>query len=151
IEALRSDGDTNILSTPSIVTRDNHEATIPVGQEVPFTTGNYTSTTNAVTNPFQTIQREHVGSKLTVKPQINDGNVVRMSIEQETSNLLDAAPEETGTADKVTAKRLITTNVLVGDAEFLVLGGLIDESFSNQDARVPVLGDIPLLGHLFRS
>ena len=151
IEALRSDGDTNILSTPSVVTLDNQEATISVGQEVPFITGNYTSTNNSVNNPFQTIERQEVGIKLTVRPQINEGDVVRMSIEQETSNLLEAAPEETGTADKITAKRQITTNVMVGDGEFLVLGGLIDESFSAQDSRVPILGDIPVLGRLFRS
>lgn len=151
IEALRSNGDTNILSTPSVVTLDNQEATISVGQEVPFITGNYTSADNSVTNPFQTIEREEVGVKLKVTPQINEGKVVRMSIEQETSNLLLATPQETGTVDKVTAKRLITTNVLVGDGEFLVLGGLIDESFSAQNSRVPLLGDIPFLGNLFRS
>ena len=150
IEALKSDANTNILSTPSIVTLDNEEATISVGQEVPFITGNYVSTNNSVNNPFQTIERQEIGIKLKVKPQINDGEVVRMSIEQETSNLL-ATAAAAGTADVITAKRLITTNVLVADGEYLVLGGLIDESFSGDDTKVPLLGDIPFLGQLFRS
>lgn len=150
LQALKSDANTNILSTPSVVTLDNEEATISVGQEVPFITGRYESSSNAVNNPFQTIEREEVGVKLKVKPQINDGHVVRMAIEQETSNLL-ASAAASGTADVVTAKRIITTNVLVGDGEYLVLGGLIDESFSGDDTKVPFLGDIPILGHLFRS
>lgn len=150
IEALKSDANTNILSTPSVVTLDNQLATISVGQEVPFITGSYVSSNNSVSNPFQTIEREEIGVKLTVRPQINEGNVVRMSIEQETSNLLSSAAAS-GTADVITAKRLITTNVLVGDSEFLVLGGLIDDAYSNKESRVPVLGDIPVLGHLFRS
>ena len=150
LEALKSDASTNILSTPSIVTLDNQEATISVGQEVPFITGNYVSTNNSVNNPFQTIERKEIGVKLVVTPQINDGQVVRMAIEQETSNLL-ASAASAGTVDVVTAKRLITTNVMVGDGEFLILGGLIDESFTNEDSRVPVLGSIPVLGHLFRS
>ena len=150
LQALKNDANTNILSTPSVVTLDNEEATISVGQEVPFITGSYVSSNNAVSNPFQTIEREEVGVKLRVRPQINDGQVVRMAIEQETSNLL-ATAATAGTADVVTAKRIINTNVLVGDGEFLVLGGLIDESFSSDDTKVPLLGDIPVLGHLFRS
>lgn len=150
LEALKSDANTNILSTPSIVTLDNEEATISVGQEVPFITGSYVSANNDVSNPFQTIERKEIGVKLKVLPQINEGQVVRMAIEQETSNLL-ATAAATGTADVVTAKRVISTNVMVGDSEFLVLGGLIDESFSGDDAKVPVLGSIPVLGHLFRS
>lgn len=150
LQALKSDANTNILSTPSVVTLDNEEAEISVGQEVPFITGRYESSSNSVNNPFQTIEREEVGVKLKVKPQINEGDVVRMSIEQETSNLL-ASASDAGTADVVTAKRIITTNVLVGDREFLILGGLIDESFSGGDTKVPLLGDIPLLGRLFRS
>lgn len=150
LEALKGDANTNILSTPSIVTLDNEEASISVGQEVPFITGRYESNNNSVNNPFQTIEREEVGVKLKVLPQINDGQVVRMSIEQETSNLL-ASAAAVGAADVVTAKRLITTNVMVGDGEFLVLGGLIDESFSGDDTKVPFLGDIPILGNLFRS
>jgi general secretion pathway protein D len=150
IEALKGDANTNILSTPSIVTMDNEEASISVGQEVPFITGRYESSSNAVNNPFQTIEREEVGVKLKVRPQINDGEVVRLTIEQETSNLL-ASAASAGTADVITAKRLITTNVMVGNGEFLVLGGLIDESFSGEDSKVPILGDIPILGHLFRS
>ena len=150
LEALKNDANTNILSTPSVVTLDNEEATISVGQEVPFITGSYVSANNAIDNPFQTIEREEVGIKLRVLPQINEGQVVRMAIEQETSNLL-ATAAATGTADVVTAKRVISTNVMVGDSEFLVLGGLIDESFSGDDSKVPVLGSIPVLGHLFKG
>ncbi len=91
-----------------------------------------------------------MGIKLRVTPQINEGEVVRMSIVQETSNLLPSA-SDVQTADVVTAKRIIETNVMVGDTEFLVLGGLIDESFSSGDSKVPLLGDVPVLGHLFRS
>ncbi len=150
IEALKNDANTNILSTPSIVTLNNQEATISVGQEVPFITGSYVSSNNSVSNPFQTIEREEIGIKLTVKPQINDDDLVRLSIEQETSNLLSSAALA-GTADVITAKRLISTNVMVGNGEFLVLGGLIDDSFSSSESKVPLLGDIPILGHLFRS
>lgn len=150
LEALKQDANTNILSTPSVVTMDNHEATISVGQEVPFITGNYISNNNTVDNPFQTIEREEIGIKLRVRPQISEGDVIRMAIEQETSNLL-ASAQTVGAADVITAKRVINTNVMVGDGEFLVLGGLIDDSFSADDSRVPILGDIPVLGHLFRS
>ncbi|GIX30972.1 MAG: hypothetical protein KatS3mg124_1444 [Porticoccaceae bacterium] len=151
VEALESDGDAQILSTPSVVTLDNEQATISVGQEVPFITGSYTTANNVLGNPFQTIQREEVGIKLKVRPQIAEGRTVRLAIEQETSNLLEATPEQIGTADKVTAKRLIATDVLVGDGEFLVLGGLIDHARQGRDARVPLLGRLPVIGGLFGS
>jgi general secretion pathway protein D len=150
IEALRSDANTNILSTPSVVTLNNDEAVITVGQEVPFITGSYTSTNNDVGNPFQTIEREEVGVKLKVIPRITEDGAVQLRIEQEASNLL-ATAAQAGTADVITAKRAITTNVSVRDREFLVLGGLIDEVSNRDDSKVPVLGDIPVLGYLFRA
>jgi len=150
IQALKSDANTNILSTPSVVTLNNEEAMITVGQEVPFITGSYTSTNNDVGNPFQTIERQEVGVKLKVLPRINEQGTVQMHIEQEASNLL-ATAAQAGTADVITAKRAIVTNVAVPDREFLVLGGLIDESSSRDHSKVPFLGDIPGLGALFRS
>lgn len=151
INALKSDADTNILSTPSIVTLNNEEATLSVGQEVPFITGSYqTDSTTGVSNPFQTIEREEVGIKLVVTPQVNEGDKVKLSIQQESSNLL-ASAEALGTADVITASRKIQTNVLVGDGELLVLGGLIGEDYSRSESKVPILGSIPLLGNLFKS
>ena len=150
IEALKSDANTNILSTPSLVTLNNEEASISIGQEVPFLTGSFTSTDGDIGNVFQTIDREEVGIRLMVVPRINENNEVRLELEQESSNLL-ATASQAGTEDVVTAKRLIATNVMVEDGEFLVLGGLIDESVSADESRVPLLGRIPLLGNLFKS
>ena len=151
IQALKSDSETRILSTPSAVALDNEEALLSVGNEVPFVTGSYTNTNNASTNPFQTIERQEVGVSLRVRPQANEGSAVRMEIELESSNLLAQAQQEFGTADVVTSKRVINTNVMVGNGEVLILGGLIDESSLDSDTRVPILGDIPILGRLFRS
>lgn len=151
IQALKSDSETRILSTPSAVALDNEEALLSVGNEVPFVTGSYTNTNNSSTNPFQTIERQEVGVMLRVRPQANEGSAVRLEIELESSNLLAQAQQEFGTADVVTSKRIINTNVMVGDGEVLILGGLIDESSLDQDTRVPLLGDIPILGRLFRS
>ena len=150
INALKSDAQTNILSTPSIMTLDNEEASISVGQEVPFITGSFTSGSNDSSNPFQTIEREEVGVKLKVTPQVNEGDAVRLEIEQEISSVL-ANAETAGTSDLITSKRTISTNVMVNDGELLVLGGLIDESQSSTESKVPLLGDIPYLGALFRS
>jgi general secretion pathway protein D len=150
INALKSDAQTNILSTPSIMTLDNEEASISVGQEVPFITGSFTSGSNDSSNPFQTIEREEVGVKLKVTPQVNEGDAVRLEIEQEISSVL-ANAETAGTSDLITSKRTISTNVMVNDGELLVLGGLIDESQSSAESKVPLLGDIPYLGALFRS
>ena len=151
IQALKSDSETRILSTPSVVTLDNEEATLTVGNEVPFVTGSTATTGNGTTNPFTTIEREEVGVMLRVIPQINEGSAVRLEIEQESSNLLATAQAEFGTEDVITSKRTISTNVMVGDGEVLILGGLINESSTNADTRVPLLGDIPFLGRLFRS
>lgn len=151
IQALKSNSETRILSTPSVVTLDNEEANLSVGNEVPFVTGSTTTTANGTTNPFTTIEREEVGVLLRVIPQINEGSAVRLEIEQESSNLLAQAQDDFGTTDVVTSKRTIATNVMVGDGQVLVLGGLISESSQETDARVPILGDIPLFGRLFRS
>jgi|TARA_B110000483_G_scaffold226488_1_gene287267 general secretion pathway protein D len=151
IQALKSDSETRILSTPSVVTLDNEEATLSVGNEVPFITGSTTTTGNGTANPFTTIERQEVGVMLRVVPQINEGSAVRLEIEQESSNLLAQAQAEFGTEDVITSKRTISTNVMVGNGEVLILGGLINESSTDTESRVPILGDIPFLGRLFRS
>lgn len=156
ISALAKDADTNVLSTPTIVTMDNEEAEIVVGQNVPFVTGSYTSgntsgsntNTNTFSNPFQTIQRDDVGIKLKVKPQINEGNAVKLEIEQEVSSLAPSA--NTATQGPTTNKRSIKTIVMVEDGQILVLGGLIDDQLTESSKKVPLLGDVPLLGNLFR-
>lgn len=150
IQALESDASTRVLSQPSIVTLDNEEGYIAVGTEVPFITGSFTSSNNNANNPFQTINRETVGIELTVTPQVSEGTLVRLTIEQKSSSLL-ATPAQLGTADVVTAEREITTNVLVEDGEFLILGGLMDDQYDDTETRVPILGSMPLLGPLFRS
>jgi general secretion pathway protein D len=150
LNALRGEGETNIISTPQIVTLDNEEAEIRVGQEVPFVTGQFTNTgaNQGSVNPFQTIQREQIGTNLKITPQINEGSGVKLDIEQETSSL---AATVTGAADLVTNTRTITTSVFVNDGDVLVLGGLIDDKLLEADRRVPGLGRIPGLGWLFRS
>ncbi len=145
LTALSSDSQSNILSTPSLLTLDNEEASILVGQEIPVITGSTASSTN--TNPFQTIERKEVGIKLLVTPQINDGDSVQLGIEQEVSSLSTS----TSAADIITDKRAIKTAVLVEDGATIVLGGLIDDKVNEQNARVPILGDIPILGRLFRA
>jgi general secretion pathway protein D len=150
IQALAGDADTNIVSTPHIVTLDNEEAEIKVGQEVPFVTGQYTNTgaANGSVNPFQTIQRQQVGTRLKITPQINEGNGVKLTIEQETSSI---SAGSTGAVDLVTNTRTITTSVFVNDGEVLVLGGLIDDQMRQNDQHVPGIGKIPGLGWLFRA
>jgi general secretion pathway protein D len=150
LNALRGEGETNIISTPQIVTLDNEEAEIRVGQEVPFVTGQYTNTGAAQgsVNPFQTIQREQIGTNLKITPQINEGSGVKLDIEQETSSL-GAAVE--GAADLVTNTRTITTSVFVNNGDVLILGGLIDDQLRETDRRVPGLGRIPGFGWLFRN
>ena len=151
IQALESDSASNILSTPSLMTLDNQEAEIVIGQNVPFITGSYTSTGSSSTsvNPFQTVQREDVGLTLRVKPQINEGNAVKLEIEQEVSSIDTTAT--TGASDIVTKKRNIKTVVMVEDGNTIVLGGLIDENLRQTEEKVPILGDVPLLGALFRA
>lgn len=147
--ALASDDDANILSMPNLITLDNEEAKIIVGQNVPFITGQYTTTASgggAGVNPFQTIERKDIGLSLRVRPQISEGGTVKMAIYQETSSVQDA----TGSAGIITNKRSIDTNVLVDDGQIIVLGGLIDDSMRDGVVKVPGLGDIPILGNLFK-
>jgi len=152
IEALESDGSSNIIGTPVLVTLDNEEAEIQVGQEVPFVTGQYTDTGatgggGSSVNPFQTIQREQVGLTLKITPQINEGDAVRLKVEQEISSLLPSAQA----VDLITSNRSINTSVIVEDRGTLVLGGLIQDQITERQQRVPILGRIPLIGALFRS
>lgn len=149
LRALASDSDNNILSTPSLLTLDNQEAEIVVGQNVPFITGQFTGREagdGGARSPFQTIEREDVGLTLRVTPQINTGDSVRMEIEQEVSNIAETAQA----ADLVTNTRSLKTTVLVDNRQMLVLGGLIDDTVRTRREKVPLLGDIPLLGRLFR-
>jgi general secretion pathway protein D len=146
IQALKTDGSTKILSTPSVVTLDNEEATLSVGEEVPFQTGSFTSSNNGSNNPFTTINREEVGVKLKVKPQISKGDSVRLEIEQESSKVKSGEP-----GLQTTSKSTMQTNVLIQDGELLILGGLIEDQTNGTATKVPLLGDIPLLGRLFRS
>lgn len=151
VRALSGDADSNLLSTPSIVTLDNQEAEIVVGQNVPFVTGEVAVSATgggSVTNPFRTIERQDVGISLKVKPQINEGNTISMEIEQEVSNV---SASSVGAVDLVTNKRSLKTTVQLEDGELLVLGGLIDEVLLDSEQKVPGLGDIPVLGALFRS
>ncbi|SEA78197.1 general secretion pathway protein D [Thiothrix caldifontis] len=148
VEALKGDAATNILSTPTLVTMDNEEAEITVGQEVPFITGKSTNAANDATNPFTTIERKDVGLKFKITPQINRGETVNLKIEQETSNV---ASSSSGASDLITNKRRITTNVMVEDGQILVLGGLIEDNYRDSESKVPVLGDIPILGGAFRN
>jgi general secretion pathway protein D len=150
IRALLGDASTNVLATPSIMTLDNEEAELSVGQEVPFVTGQFTNTGAAQgsVNPFQTIQREDVGLKLKVTPQINEGDALILDIQLENSNLQASTQ---GAVDLVTNERTITQKVLVENGQILVMGGLVDDQIVEIDEKVPFLGDIPLMGNLFKS
>jgi len=151
LTAIEGDANTNIISTPSIVTTDNEEATLNVGQEVPFVTGSFSSTgggAGGAVNPFQTINREQIGVMLSITPQINDGDSMMLTISQEISNIAQSAANA---VDLITNQRTIETTVIVDDGEILVLGGLIQDTLLESDQMVPVLGKIPLLGNLFRS
>ena len=150
LSALEGNADTNIISTPSVVTTDNEEATLNVGQEVPFVTGSYSNTGNAggAVNPFQTIQRQQIGVKLAITPQINEGNAMVLDISQEISSIAQSA---SGAVDLITNQRIVETTVIVEDGEILVLGGLLEDVLRESNQSVPILGSIPLLGNLFRS
>ena len=145
ISAVSTDSNSNILSSPSITVMDNGEASFIVGEEVPVITGSAAGSNNE--NPFQTVDRKEVGIKLKVVPQINEGNSVQLKIEQEVSNVLGA----NGAVDVRFAKRQLNTSVMVEDGQMIVLGGLIDERALESESKVPLLGDIPYLGHLFKS
>lgn len=144
VQAVSSDTNSNILATPSITTLDNEEAYFLVGQEVPIITGSNTGSNNS--NPFQTVDRQEVGTKLLVTPQINEGNSVQLTIEQEVSSVSGS----TG-VDISINKREIKTTVMVESGQTIVLGGLIDEDVQESVQKVPLLGDIPIIGHLFKS
>lgn len=148
LSMLAGDAHTNILSTPTLVTLDNQEAEIVVGQNVPFVTGSYANTGGGTTpsNPFTTIQRQDVGLSLKIKPQINEGDSIKMDVTQEVSSI---APSS-GASDIITNKRSIKTSVMVDDGQIIVLGGLIKDDLTQTEQKVPGLGDIPLLGWLFR-
>ncbi len=148
VQALASSTEARLLSTPSVTTLDNEPATIIVGQNVPFRTGSFATDGNTVT-PFTTIERQDVGITMNVLPRITAGGVVQLVIEQEVSSLVNANVE--GAADLITNQRVINTTVLVDDGGTIVLGGLITDDRLESDAKVPGLGDIPVLGNLFRS
>ncbi len=157
LHALQEDGNTNIISTPSITTQDNKEAKIEVTQQVPLITGQYTSTgtstgttsgSTGTVNPFTTIQRQDVGTKLHITPKISKGGTITLKIAQESSSL----SQQTGDAGSlITNKRSIETQVLVDDGQTIILGGLLDDKVTEGASRVPILSSIPLIGHLFKS
>jgi len=144
VQAVSSDTNSNILATPSITTLDNEEAYFLVGQEVPILTGSTASSSNS--NPFQKVERKEVGIKLKVTPRVNEGSGVQLTIEQEVSSVSGA----TG-VDISINKREIKTTVMAYDGATVVLGGLIDEDVQESVQKVPILGDLPILGHLFKS
>jgi general secretion pathway protein D len=148
---LQSQANTNIMSTPNLVTLDNEEAKIIVGSNVPFVTGQFTQTGGALTNPFQTIERKDVGITLRIKPQISENGAIRMTIFQEASSLAADTAPGTSNAGPTTNKRSIESNVMVDDGQILVLGGLIEDRYTDNKSKVPFLGDIPYLGSLFRT
>ncbi len=153
VKALGGDTSTNILSTPNVVTLDHEEAEISAGQNVPFLTGQYANLNSgggngaSPVNPFSTVERKDVGLKLKVRPHVNEGDTVRMDLELEVSSLL---PQVQGAVDLITNKRNLKTSVMVLDNQTLVLGGLITEEVKENISKVPGLGDIPLVGNLFR-
>ncbi|MCP4089459.1 MAG: type II secretion system protein GspD, partial [Gammaproteobacteria bacterium] len=144
IRALGTDTDSNILSTPSIMALDNQSASIHVGQEVPIITGSTTGANNA--NPFQTMDRQEVGIKLEITPQINEGDAVILELSQEVSSVAGAT-----STDIIINKRAINTSVLVESGNTIVIGGLIDDAIQESTQKVPLLGDLPIVGTLFSS
>jgi len=147
MNALSSDAATNILSTPTLVTMDNVEASMVIGQNVPFLTGS-SSTANGVTTPFQTIERQDIGITLKIKPQINAGNSMMLKIDQEVSSL---AASNASASDLITNKRSFSTQVMVEDGQLLVLGGLMEDTYRDTLQKVPILGDLPFIGKAFRN
>ena len=148
---LSANGEGNVLSTPNLLTLDNEEAKIVVGQNVPFVTGQYTNTggANNTVNPFQTIERKDVGLTLRVRPQISETGTVKMQIFQEVSSVVASTVNNLN--GPTTTKRSIESNVLVDDGNIIVLGGLLSDEYSNSQEKVPGLGDVPVLGNLFKS
>jgi general secretion pathway protein D len=149
---LEDSGSGNVLSTPNLLTLDNEEAKIVIGQSVPFVTGQFTNTgsgTGGTVNPFQTIERKDVGLTLKVKPQISENGTVKMAIYQEVSNVL--ASSVNAPNGPTTNKRTIESNVLVEDGNIVVLGGLLQDEYAGNQEKVPGLGDVPLFGNLFKG
>ena len=147
--ALETDANANILSTPNLLTLDNEEARVVIGQNVPFITGQYAQTgTQTTPTPFQTIERRDVGLTLRVKPQITEGGTVRMAIFQEVSSVQELTINNA--AGPITNKRSLESNVLVDDGQIVVLGGLLQDSLTNGQDKIPLLGDVPVVGNLFR-
>jgi general secretion pathway protein D len=151
VQALATNSNANLLSTPSIVTLDNQEAKIVVGQEVPFRTGSFTTTGDTSNNPFTTVQRKDVGLQLTVTPHVHDGTTVRLDVSQEITNVINAPVGADAFSDVVTNKRLIETVILANDRQTIVLGGLIQDDITDSTKKVPFFGNIPGVGRLFRS
>jgi general secretion pathway protein D len=145
VRLLQTQSATNILSTPNVLTLDNEEAKIVVGDNVPFLTGQFTNTGIGANNAFQTIERKDVGLTLRIKPQIGEGGSIRMSLFQENSDVIGQAQGTAG-AGPTTSKRSVESNVVVDDNQILVLGGLIRESFDETKSKVPLLGDLPVVG-----
>ena len=151
MNALSGDAATNILSTPNVIAMDNEEAKFVIGKNVPFVTGSYTGTTSGAStpsNPFQTIERKDVGLTLKIKPQVNSGNSVVLDIDQEISSL--AASNESA-SDLITNKRAIKTKVIAEDNQIIVLGGLMQDDYTTTTQKVPILGDLPVVGKLFQN
>lgn len=146
--AMEGTGQANVLSTPNLMTLDNEEASIIVGKTVPFVTGQYTTSGDGSSNPFQTIEREDVGLTLRIRPQISEGGTVKLALYQEVSSIDESASATSSSI--VTRKRALDTNVLVDDGQIIVLGGLLEDNVSNTTVAVPLLGSIPVLGNLFR-
>ena len=148
---IQSTGAGNVLSTPTLLTLDNEEAKIIVGQNVPFVTGSYTNTGSSSTsvNPFQTYERKDVGLTLRVKPQISEDGTIKMVIYQEVSSVVNGTA--TNSSGPITNKRAIESSVLVDDGAIVVLGGLLEDQYSSTEDKVPVLGDVPVFGNLFKS
>ncbi|MDB4825163.1 type II secretion system secretin GspD [Pseudomonadales bacterium] len=149
LRAIENDSNSNILSRPSIITLDNEEAEVLVGSNVPFVTGSQLSSSTTVNNPFQTIQREDIGITLKITPKISKAKTITLEILQEVESVREESV--TGAQDLVTDKRSIQTQVLVADGEILVLGGLLEDRLTRSESKVPILGDIPFLGRLFRG
>ncbi len=151
LNALLSDTRANLLSNPSVLTLDNEEATVVAGEKIPFRTGSFTTTTDGASNPFQTINRENVGVTLTVTPHIHEEGSIRMMVDLEAGNVVDAAVGAGSFADVVTSDRGLTSTILVQDRQIILLGGLIQDDYRDVSRRVPLLGNVPLLGRAFRS
>lgn len=147
---LQNSGDANVLSTPNLMTLDNEEAKIVIGNNVPFVTGTYANSTGSGSvNPFNTVERKDVGLMLRVRPQINENGTVKLAVYQEVSKIESSTL--TAANGPTTSKRSIESNVLVEDGSIIVIGGLLEDSYSLNEDKVPVLGDLPVLGNLFRS